>query len=50
MSRIKREANKFVYTADEGEYVGGGELDEELFEGYYKGPVDGTYKMQRAND
>ncbi len=39
--------NKFVYTADEGKYVGGGELDDEMFEGYYKGPVDGTYKMHR---
>ncbi len=39
--------NKFAYTADEGEYVGGGELDDEMFEGYYKGPVDGTFKMQR---
>ena len=39
--------NKFAYTADEGEYVGGGELDDEMFEGYYKGPVDGTYKMHR---
>ena len=40
--------NKFVYTADEGEYVGGGELDNETFKGYYKGPVDGTYEMQRV--
>ncbi len=40
--------NKFAYTADEGEYVGGGELDDEMFEGYYKGPVDGTYKMHRV--
>ena len=40
--------SKFAYTADEGEYVGGGELDDEIFEGYYKGPVDGTYKMYRV--
>ena len=40
--------NKFVYTADEAEYVGGGELDNEVFKGYYKGPVDGTYEMQRV--
>ena len=40
--------NKFAYTADEGQYVGGGELDDEMFEGYYKGPVDGTYKMHRV--
>ena len=40
--------NKFFYTADEGEYVGEGKLGDEMFEGYYKGPVDGTYKMQRV--
>ena len=40
--------NKFAYTADEGEYVGGGELDDEMFKGYYKGSVDGTYKMHRV--
>ncbi len=40
--------NKFAYTADEGEYVGGGELDNEMFKGYYKGSVDGTYKMHRV--
>ena len=40
--------NKFVYTADEGEYVGEGELDNEVFKGYYKGPVDGTYEMKRV--
>lgn len=41
------ENNKFTYTADEGLYEGGGTLSEELFEGYYKGPVDGTYRMWR---
>ena len=41
--------NKFTYTADEGVYVGGGELVDEMFEGYYKGPVDGTYKMHRVD-
>jgi hypothetical protein len=40
--------NKFAYTADEGLYVGGGELNNDMFEGYYKGPVDGTYKMWRV--
>ena len=40
--------NKFAYTADKAEFVGGGELDDETFEGYYKGPVDGTYKMYRV--
>jgi hypothetical protein len=41
------EDNKFPYTADEGLYEGGGTLSKDLFEGYYKGPVDGTYKMWR---
>ncbi len=41
------ENNKFPHTADEGLYEGGGTLSEDLFEGYYKGPVDGTYKMWR---
>ena len=40
--------NKFPHTADNGKYVGGGELYEGMFEGYYKGPVDGTYKMHRV--
>lgn len=40
--------NKYAYTADKGIYVGGGELGEEMFEGYYKGPVDGTYTMHRV--
>ena len=44
------ENNKFSYTADEGLYEGGGTLSEDLFEGYYKGPVDGTYKMWRINN
>ncbi|MBW8002007.1 MAG: lactonase family protein [Planctomycetes bacterium] len=39
--------NKFVYTSDGGAYVGGGELDDEIFKGYYKGSVDGTYEMRR---
>ena len=41
------ENNKFPYTADEGLYEGGGTLSKDLFEGYYKGPVDGTYRMWR---
>ena len=41
------EDNRFSYTADEGQYKGGGTLSKDLFEGYYKGPVDGTYKMWR---
>ena len=41
------ENNKFPHSADEGLYEGGGTLSEDLFEGYYKGPVDGTYKMWR---
>ena len=39
--------NKFTYTADDGLYEGGGELSKDVFEGYYKGPVNGTYKMWR---
>jgi hypothetical protein len=41
------ENNKFPNTADEGLYKGNGTLSEDMFEGYYKGPVDGTYKMWR---
>lgn len=41
------ENNKFTYTADEGLYEGGGTLSENLFEGYYKGSVDGTFRMWR---
>ena len=41
------ENNKFSYTADDGLYEGGGTLSKDLFEGYYNGPVDGTYKMWR---
>ena len=37
-----------IYTADEGMYIGEGKLDNEIFEGYYEGPVDGTYEMQRV--
>jgi hypothetical protein len=43
------ENNKFSYTADEGLYEGGGTLSKDLFEGYYKGSVDGTYRMWRTN-
>ena len=41
------EDNQFPHTADEGLYKGGGTLSEDTFEGYYKGPIDGTYKMWR---
>jgi len=41
------ENNRFSYTADEGAYEGGGTLSEDLFEGYYKGSIDGTFKMWR---
>ena len=37
--------NEFPHTADDGIYVGGGELKDELFEGFYEGPVDGKYRM-----
>ncbi|MBW8016485.1 MAG: hypothetical protein FVQ82_09880 [Planctomycetes bacterium] len=42
------ENNKFPHTADNGIYTGSGELTKEEFTGWYKGPVDGTYKMQRV--
>ena len=42
------ENNKFSYTSDGGLYEGGGTLSKDLFEGYYKGPFDGTYKMWRT--
>jgi len=41
------ENNEFTYTADEGLYEGGGTLSEDFFEGYYKGPVDGSFQMWR---
>jgi hypothetical protein len=41
------EDNQFPHTADQGLYEGGGTLSEDTFEGYYKGPIDGTYKMWR---
>ena len=41
------ENNKFPHTVDGGLYEGGGTLSEDFFEGYYKGPVDGTYEMWR---
>jgi len=44
------ENNKFPHTADEGLYEGGGTLSKDLFEGYYKGPFDGTYRMWRINN
>ena len=41
------ENNKFSYAADEGTYEGGGSLGKDLFEGYYKGPVNGNFRMWR---
>lgn len=40
--------NQFPYTSDGGLYTGGGTLKGDTFEGYYKGPVDGTYQMHRV--
>ena len=40
--------DQFPHTADEGIYTGGGTLDGDTFKGWYKGPVDGTYQMQRV--
>jgi hypothetical protein len=39
--------NEYTYTADEGVYTGGGKLENDTFEGFYKGPVDGTFIMHR---
>lgn len=39
---------EFPYTADEGLYTGNGTLKGDTFEGWYKGPVDGTYTMYRV--
>lgn len=41
------EDDKFIYTSDNGQYKGDGTLEKDRFEGYYKGPVDGTFTMQR---
>jgi len=40
--------NEFPHTADQGLYTGSGQLSEDTFTGYYKGPVDGTYTMRRV--
>lgn len=40
--------NQFPHTSDEGLYTGGGTLAGDMFEGWYKGPVDGTYTMRRV--
>ena len=42
--------NKYTYTADEETYTGGGTLSSDTFTGYYKGPVDGKFKMQRVKE
>ncbi|MBN1907117.1 MAG: hypothetical protein JW927_18705 [Deltaproteobacteria bacterium] len=44
------ENNRFIYTADNGLYEGEGMLNKDMFEGFYKGPVDGTYTMWRINN
>ena len=44
------ENNKFSYTADDGLFKGGGTLSKDLFEGYYEGPVNGTFRMQRIHN
>ncbi len=43
------EKNKFIYTSDNGQYKGDGTLSKDGFEGYYKGPIDGTFTMRRMN-
>jgi hypothetical protein len=42
------EGDQFSCTSDGGLYTGGGTLKGDTFEGYYKGPVDGTYTLRRA--
>ena len=44
------ENNEFSYTADEGLYEGSGTLSRDRFEGYYKGSINGTYKMWRIKE
>ena len=39
--------NKFIYTADNGTYVGQCEIGDGVVTGYYKGPVDGNFEMKR---
>jgi hypothetical protein len=41
------EGNKFIYTSDHGTYEGQCEIGDEVVTGYYKGPVDGNFKMTR---
>jgi len=43
------ENNRFSYTSDEGLYKGNGTLSKDRFDGYYKGPVDGKYRILRIN-
>lgn len=38
---------EFPYTADQGAYTGNGRLKGDTFEGWYKGPVDGTFTMHK---
>lgn len=42
--------NKFTSSADGGEYNGGGTLSKNLYEGYYIGPVNGTYTMWKMDE
>ena len=41
------EDNKFIYTSDGGIYAGECEIGDGVVTGYYKGPVDGSFKMTR---
>ena len=37
---------KYVYVADKGKYTGEGELVDDKFTAYYKGPVNGSFEMR----
>ena len=41
------ESDKFIYTSDHGTYEGECKIGDGVVTGYYKGPVDGSFKMTR---
>lgn len=41
------EGDKFIYTSDHGTYEGECKIGDGVVTGYYKGPVDGSFKMTR---
>jgi len=40
--------DKFPYTADGGAYTGDGVLEGDVFRGFYKGEVNGSFEMRRV--